>query len=341
MTLVKRIHIELSTRCQASCPMCPRNHSGGITRSFVGPTDISFEQFKKWFTDNWLSQLEYFLACGNYGDPVMNKDSLPILEYLRSHNQTCKISFHTNGSARDKDWWQRLAEIIGKQGQAVLAIDGFHDTHSLYRIGTNWDHVMNTADILIACGIDVWAETLIFDHNKHEIDQLKEFLYNRGFRHINVKYTQRFAGGSEFPVANGSILKSAENKPWQSVITGDTYENWLTNTEIDPKCQQNGGEIYVDVAGRLWPCCWVADSYTRLTDPDHGDHNWSKWSRIQGQEIKKIVEQSIPLYLRDNNIEITLENYAKQLDIWKDLWLSDRKPCECVIHCKKKYINRV
>ena len=27
---LKTVHLEISTRCQASCPMCPRNYHGGL-----------------------------------------------------------------------------------------------------------------------------------------------------------------------------------------------------------------------------------------------------------------------------------------------------------------------
>lgn len=332
---IKRLHIELSTRCQASCPMCPRNHAGGAVRGFVGLDDISFKQFEKWFTPGFLSQLEFFLACGNYGDPVMNNDVLQILGYLRSHNQQCKISFHTNGSARNTDWWQGLASIIGSQGQVVLAIDGFASTHSIYRIGTNWDHVMKTADALIAAGIDVWAETLVFDHNKDEIDGLKDHLYQRGFKHVNIKYTNRFAGSVEFPVVNGTVLQSANITAKKPMPTDTEFERWLATAVIDPKCQQYGGEIYVDVAGRVWPCCWVSDTYTRIKDPDRGDFSWASWSSLQGQEIKYLVETLPPIYLDDAGIDAALLAYNEHLLLWQKAWMATRKPCECVIHCKK------
>ena len=335
--MVKRLHIELSTRCQASCPMCARNHSGGSVRNFVGPEDISFGQFKEWFTPSWLSDLEFFLACGNYGDPVMNNDVLLILAYLREHNQHCEISFHTNGSARNAKWWQQLAAIIGKNGQVVLAIDGFAETHSKYRIGTNWQHVINTADALIAGGVKVWADVLVFEHNRHEIDELHKYLVDKGIVNVKIKTTRRFGGETEYAVANGDVLRPAVSVPYRPMVEGPAYENWLASAVIDPKCQQSSGEIYVDVHGRVWPCCWIAESYTRMSDPDRGTAGWAKWSQREGAEIRQLVESSPPIYLADNAVDTAIKTYEDSLLTWKQAWNSSRKPCDCVLFCSKSH----
>ena len=32
---IDAIHIELTDKCQAACPMCARNYNGGIERPFI------------------------------------------------------------------------------------------------------------------------------------------------------------------------------------------------------------------------------------------------------------------------------------------------------------------
>jgi len=334
--MVNRLHIELSSRCQASCPMCPRNHSGGAVRNFVGPTDITLMQFQKWFTPNWLSQLKVFLACGNYGDPLMNKDVLAILTYLRSHNQNCHIDFHTNGSAHNIEWWQELAAIIGKYGRVTFGIDGFENNHLKYRNGTNWNHILRNASILIENGVTVCAATLVFEHNKHEITQLEQYLYSLGFEHVNIKHTTRFSGEIEFPVDNGLVLKPAGFIARKIMKDISAYEIWKSNIEIDPECLQNGGDIYVDVNGRIWQCCYIAESYTRLQDPDKSQANWAKWSARCGAEIKEIVESIPSIYLDNTDIEQALKIHKNSIAIWENAWNSAKKPCNCVVFCSKK-----
>lgn len=329
---VTRLHIELSTRCQASCPMCTRNHYGGAVRSFVGPNDISVEQFTQWFAPDWISQLDDLSACGNYGDPMMNADALAILRYVRLHAPQCYISFHTNASARAAEWWQELAVIIGTHGKVVIAVDGFANTHSLYRIGTDWQRVVQTAKTLIATGITVHAATLAFAHNRDDVDTLREHLLLLGIAQVDIKHTRRFAGELSFPVANGTTLEPAVPN-YKAFLDDTTYEAWLHTVAIDPVCMKYGGEIYVDVHGRVWPCCWVADAYTMISDPTLGDANYAQWDRRQGVEVAPLVDAVEPIMLSSGGIYPAMVRYAEWMAIWRSAWTAPRKPCGCAIFC--------
>ena len=141
---IKTVHIELTDKCQAQCPMCARNFHGGALRPFIKGGDISINDFKQWFPKNFLAQLENFYSCGNYGDPAFAKDCLEIYEYVRNANDTTRLSLHTNGGMRNKDWWHRLAKTIGTQAnsEVVFAIDGFKGKHELYRRNTNFDKII-------------------------------------------------------------------------------------------------------------------------------------------------------------------------------------------------------
>ena len=75
---ITTVHIELTDKCQASCPMCLRNDFGGKDRDFIQNVEITFEQFKQWFPIDFIKGLTNFYACGSLGDPVVAKDCLKI-----------------------------------------------------------------------------------------------------------------------------------------------------------------------------------------------------------------------------------------------------------------------
>ena len=81
---VKSLHLELTNKCQASCPMCARNYNGGSEREYLQLTEITLEKFKEWFPKEFLLRLDNIYACGNYGDPIIAQDCLEIFEYIRS-----------------------------------------------------------------------------------------------------------------------------------------------------------------------------------------------------------------------------------------------------------------
>ena len=45
---IKTIHLEVTSRCQASCPMCVRNVQGGIDSSNLTISEITLAQFKEY-----------------------------------------------------------------------------------------------------------------------------------------------------------------------------------------------------------------------------------------------------------------------------------------------------
>ena len=45
---IREVHLELTSKCQASCPMCPRNIQGGIVNPWLIENEKSIEQFKSY-----------------------------------------------------------------------------------------------------------------------------------------------------------------------------------------------------------------------------------------------------------------------------------------------------
>jgi len=267
------VHIELTDKCQAACPMCARNHNGGADREFVGQHDITLEQFQEWFPDEWLANLENFFACGNYGDPIIARDCLEIFEHVRHVNPTARLAIHTNGSARSIQWWERLAKVMGKYQEVIFAVDGYADTHVLYRRGTDWHKIMENAQAYIEAGGTADIDCLVFEHNQHEMEKFREDMLSRGFRKVNIKSTGRFYDMTEFPVQGKSgnfeyNLKPATNefkpvtvlKLEEIVKDIKVWDNIRANATIVPKCV-NRHELYVDARGNLFPCCYVGSDW--------------------------------------------------------------------------------
>ena len=108
---IRDIHLEITSRCQAKCPMCPRRINGGPLNPFIHLDDITLEIFKKWFPEDFIKQLDSLFMCGNLGDPIVSKDTLEIYQHLRAVNPRIGLAMHTNGSAKSKEWWRKLAKV--------------------------------------------------------------------------------------------------------------------------------------------------------------------------------------------------------------------------------------
>ena len=88
---IRSVHLEISTRCNAACPECPRNFHGVNILDDFPLTDLKLEQVQQIFPPSFIKQLTRLYINGNYGDFVTASDGVEIVEYFRSVKATLKI----------------------------------------------------------------------------------------------------------------------------------------------------------------------------------------------------------------------------------------------------------
>ena len=160
------LHVEPTSRCNASCPGCPRNNLGyGLTNFIVEDLDpqILNETLDKY-------KVKQIQMCGNLGDPCAAKN---IDEQFDVIKNISRLQIHTNGGLRKPSWWADLAKRFAhvKQFDIWFAIDGIGDTHSYYRQGTNYDRVIENAQAFINAGGSAYWQFIPFAHNESQIEE--------------------------------------------------------------------------------------------------------------------------------------------------------------------------
>lgn len=251
---IRDVHLEVTTKCQARCPMCIRRIHGGVMNPFLDLTEITLDDIKKWFDISFIMQLETLSMCGNYGDPIIAKDTLPILQYLREQNPSIHLNMHTNGSARTKEWWIELAKT---NTRVVFAIDGLADTHSIYRIDTDFDKIIENAKEFIKAGGHAEWNMLVFKHNQHQVEECRKLSSELGFRNFQVKHTTRFQD-DHFPVLNddGKVIYNLE--PSEQTIEILHKVQFVKSRYQDISCKASKWkQVYVSASGDVTPCCWI------------------------------------------------------------------------------------
>lgn len=197
---IKTIHLEVTERCNLSCPMCARNINGGETNPWIHDAELSLDDIKKIFPNEFIQQLNHMYMCGNFGDPIVAKDTLEIFRHFRSMNSGILLSMNTHGSARQESWWVELASILGDKGYVIFSIDGLDDTNDLYRRGSDFTRIMKNAKAFIKAGGNAHWEYLVFAHNEHQVDRARDLAETMGFTKFQLKKSARF-----FSSVSGSI----------------------------------------------------------------------------------------------------------------------------------------
>ncbi len=264
---IRHVHLEISSKCNAACPDCPRNFFGVNIVDNYPQCDLKLDQIKTIFTGDFLRQLDSILICGNYGDFVTARDGTECVEYFFQENPDLHITIHTNASARP-DIWSRLGRTAV---EIEFRIDGLKDTHHLYRVNTDWDSVINNAKSFISAGGHAVWHMIVFDHNRHQIDLCRDMSQQLGFQRFEL--TQRPPGErNRLPVFDRDrqlryVIGDYDDSTDFEYLRFHHFErdHWLDveysvpADVIECKAIGNGRDhsIYIASNGEVYPCCWL------------------------------------------------------------------------------------
>jgi MoaA/NifB/PqqE/SkfB family radical SAM enzyme len=315
---LKDIHLEITNRCQASCPMCSRNYHGGIENPLIKNQDWTFEEFKIILNKEVLKKISGFYFCGNFGDPIINSDLINMIDYASTVNPDLFIRIHTNGSARSTTWWKNLASALPKNHQVIFAIDGLEDTHSIYRIGTKYETIIENAKAFISAGgVAEWC-FIKFKHNEHQADEAKSRAKNLGFQYFTLKNSSRFIGSKVFPVydKDKNTVYNLEHPSDSKVnyITNDMIKNYkeiLKDVEIDCHALHTK-EIYIDAYRKVMPCCFLASTPYNYS---HNSDNLYEVRKDIYNQYKSLIND-----LGDTNALIKPIKDIIETDSWQTVW---------------------
>lgn len=261
---IRRIDLELSSLCNAECPLCPRNLHGYSYNSGYTERNLTLADVQTIFEPALLSRLTEININGNFGDMVMNPETIDIIAYFREHNFDCRINVSTNGAARNEKFWTRMAQL---RTTVFFCIDGLEDTHSLYRKNTCYNTVLNNAKTFIAAGGRAWWKMIEFDHNRHQIETARQLSQQMKFTHFELINH----GRDQSPVFNNQgkllhVIGSPAVTDFQTIYSARAESKipfyqagYFLNIPINPiSCKAKADKsIYITSEGEVYPCCWL------------------------------------------------------------------------------------
>ena len=262
---IARIHLELSSLCNARCSGCPRNFYGQPYNDGYIERNLTLADVQSIFDNNFLDQIKRIRINGNFGDFIMNPESADIIEWLLKQNGNIAVFVSTNGSGRRTDFWERL----GKLGITIsFCIDGLYDTHVIYRQNTSLNVILKNAEVFINAGGKAICSTIDFAYNKTQRNEIRQITENIGFSAFNLVHNTRHdlnvhnkRGGQIHLIQDNEDNEdvnypySIEHRKTSEVLLEDIVDK-KTPRKIDCEIKHTN-EIYISSLGDVYPCCYL------------------------------------------------------------------------------------
>lgn len=308
---IKSVHLELSSLCNAKCPGCPRNFNGYPFNDGYIERNLTLSEIKQIFSTAFLNQIEKIRINGNFGDFISNNESPKIIKWLKQQNPALKIDVTTNASAQTFRFWEEL----GKLGITItFCLDGSEQTHAIYRQGTSFSKILSNAKVFMDAGGDAVWRLIQFDHNKDEIDALRDMANELGFRKFVVinntrgklptydikgRLVNNIDGHDSKELFKNRLNKRKTNEVLLEDII-DVREPSVINCEVS-----HSKEIYVSSIGDVYPCCYLG------FEPKTYGH---------GNYFEPVNAQIRPLIKPNNAIRYSIKECIKWFDDVVQTW---------------------
>lgn len=309
---IRTVHLEITQRCQAACPMCDRNENGGKDNKHLTNAELSLEDCQTIFKPDFIQQLNTMYMCGNLGDAIVARDTLPVFEYFRQNNQNIWLGMNTNAGAQNSEWWKELAKMYGRKGAVIFSVDGLDDTNHLYRQNVIWDKVEKNMRTFIEAGGRARWDFIVFGHNEHQVDEAKALADKWGVERFQLKKSARFFTAKSQPKdqhqaknrkgQNTTLIQKPKKVEHQNsaLIKQDhlvkrhgSMDEYYDHCEIDCKVAKEKS-IYISAEGLLMPCCWTAARMYKWWQNDYrAEQVWDFIDMANGKDGINVLKNGI------------------------------------------------
>lgn len=326
---IRDVHLELSTLCNAACPLCPRNFRGYPYNDGYPELNFTLKNAHTIFKPEFLNQLDRIYINGNYGDIVMNPEAVDIVRYFREHNQNLVIDISTNGSARNSQFWKSLAKL---DAHVMFCLDGLEDTHHLYRQNTVWSTIIKNAQTFINAGGKATWKFIKFDHNIHQLEACRQLSKDLKFAEFQTIDDGRNTG----PVFNkngnhthtiGSYSGPTEfkilfhKKKTNEVMPEDILDSRAPSKSV--RCLSVMFQsIYIAANGDVSPCCWTG-FYPKT-------FGLGEYHQALNAQLSLLISNNNAL---ENSLETTIEWFNNVKQQWNNKTFGEGRLIVCDENC--------
>jgi len=246
-----KITIESGNICNLRCPLCPTGqHDKSAKKGFM-----PFDLYKK-ILDEIGSHLS-LIRLYNWGEPLLNKELLPMIRYAMKYGVEVKISTNLSLKLDDAD----IGELL-QSGLKIIYIScngTSKETYLRYHVGGDFDVVMDNMKRLVQkkkemsrCKTKLVWLFHVFKHNEHEREQARKMAKDIGVK-IKINKMRPDMGKEIFETTQSALQRDAGWIP--------ENRKFMVGSEKKKKkriaCDLPWTETVINWDGAVLPCCAV------------------------------------------------------------------------------------
>lgn len=293
------LHVEASAECNLPCPLCPRG-SGQIKRQGL----LEWKNFHKVFTA--LSPFLCNVIFSGWGEPLLNKQILEMVTYVRSHN--IPVAMNTNGVLIGA-YAAELVEAglntinISLDGAVSKATHAYRDDRLFDRVAEGVRKLRKLRDDLGALSPAIHGQFILDEETVDEIAKLKEWAFQLGVDHAKFKRRHE--------IMPGQIVRNEQRTADElRKINAHKLVNSTENLGFSAKvCAHPWESIFLAASGNLSICSWDPHQKINLGPmPDDFNEIWNgktvrtlrKWHALESAAVGEPCRtcNRLPGYLR-------------------------------------------
>ncbi|MCU7919845.1 MAG: radical SAM protein [Candidatus Thiodiazotropha sp. (ex Epidulcina cf. delphinae)] len=272
--------LETTNICNLKCPFCltGKGISGGRALRHM-----SFDTAKH-IVDQVADSI-YLLQLYTWGEPLLNKNTLSIIEYTKTKNVYVMLS--TNATAMTPEYNKRLIES-GIDYITVSIDGGSSESYKKYRVGGDYEKVLNNVKDLLqqrrsrkAKNPFIEWQFVVFRHNEHEVNATEKMAYQIGVD----KFTP--------------LPAYTEDESW--LATDERFRPQLLNPERLKNCARPWTHLNIRADGGVASCCYEffkKDDFGSMDETPFSE----TWNNRLFQQSRRIIGQErrrVPLEKSD------------------------------------------
>ena len=324
------IHVELTNRCNAACPQCPRTGAfpKGLSKAMHewGFHDMPVQWFDEILTSRYGATIRKIIHCGNFGDPMMHPQALDVFQLCDEYGIQHQ-SIDTNGSLRTPDYWKEIAKL--KSVTVNFSIDGLADTNHIYRKNTSFDKIIENARAFIEAGGKAYWIMLAFAHNEHQIEECRQLSKDMGFDTFQVRATTRLYDPDKPMTPKTQMYRKKQSDeikrdkltlPSNPEYQADTVKEGLIEKDIE--CMSvDKREVYISADGLVTPCCWTGTQLIHEKYDPRNSYDFGNW----------MFDRDIKHDMRQYDFDTIIESYISQYGNLQEQFVG-----RCIETCNRK-----